>query len=84
MASDFLDFLADSQIAQAANSVLTMNTFNWLVEREQLISIEGKKPEETRLTMTSSELASVYLLVLLILPGVAVIAGISVYMRRRR
>ncbi len=79
-----LDFAADSQIAQAANAVLTLNTFNWLVEREQLISIEGKKPEETRLAMTSSELASVYLLVLLFLPGVSVIAGVSVYMRRRR
>jgi len=79
-----LDFLADSQIGQAANAVLTVNAFNWLVAREQLISIEGKKPEETRLTMTSSELASVYLLVLIVLPGIAVIAGISVYMRRRR
>lgn len=79
-----LDFLADSQIAQAANADLTANTFNWLVEREQLISIEGKKPEETRLVMTSSELYSVYLLVLFALPGIAVVAGVSVYMRRRR
>lgn len=79
-----LDFLADSQIGQAANDALTANTFNWLVEREQLISIEGKKPEETRLVLTSSELYSVYLLVLFVLPGIAVIAGVSVYMRRRR
>ncbi len=79
-----LDFASNSQLANAANGALVLNTFNWLVQREQLISIPGRKPEETRLAMSSSELGTVYLLVMLILPGIAVLTGVSVYLRRRR
>jgi hypothetical protein len=78
-----LDF-ATSQITNAANSVLLLNSFNWLVEREQLISIEGKKPQETHLTMTGSEVMSVYFWVLFMMPGLSILVGVSVYMRRRR
>ena len=79
-----LDFAADSQLMNAANGVLLLNTFNWLVQREQLIEIAGRKPTETRLTMTDSELISVYALVGLFMPGLAVAMGIFVWIRRRR
>lgn len=78
------DFATDSQIGNAANGVLLLNSFNWLVQREQLIDIEGKKPEQTSLSMTQSQLWNVYLLVLLVMPGLAVAAGIWVYRIRRR
>lgn len=79
-----VDFAADSQIESAANAELLVNTFNWLVQREKLIAIEGRKPQETRLSFGIGELSSVRLLVMLILPGLAVITGVSVYLRRRR
>ena len=79
-----LDFAADSQLANAANAGLLLNTFNWLVQREQLISIEAKKPEATSLSLTSSEMGTIYLLVLVVLPGLAVFTGVWVFMNRRR
>jgi ABC-type uncharacterized transport system involved in gliding motility auxiliary subunit len=79
-----LDFAADSQIVQAANGNLLLNTFNWLVQREQLISIEARKPEETRLDLAASELSTIYFLILLVMPGLAVAAGVTVFLRRRR
>ena len=79
-----LDFAANSQLANAANGALLLNTFNWLVQREQLISIEGRKPTETRLNLSTAELGSIQFIVMLLLPGLAIAAGISVYMRRRR
>ena len=78
-----LDFAA-AQIGSANNVYLVLNTFNWLVQREQLISIDGRKPEETKLFLTSSELLSVLGLVMLLMPGLAIVAGVSVFMRRRR
>ncbi len=79
-----LDFATDAQIANAANGLLLLNTLNWLVKREQLIDIEGRRPEETRLSLAGSEISSIYWLVLIILPGLSVTLGVSVFMRRRR
>ena len=79
-----LDLAANSQVGNAANGLFILNTFNWLAEREQLIEIEGKASESTSLAMTDSELTSVYLMVLVFMPGLAIIAGFSVFMRRRR
>ncbi len=79
-----LDFASDSQIANGDNAVLLLNALNWLVKREELIDIEGRKPEQTMLTLSQAELSQVYLLVLVILPGFAVALGVWIYLRRRR
>ncbi len=79
-----LDFAGDSQIANAAHKVLLLNTLNWLVEREELIDIEARKPEQTTLTLSRGELNQVYLFVLVIMPGLAVAFGVWIYLRRRR
>jgi len=79
-----VDFAADTLIESAANSELLLNTFNWLVQREQLIAIAGARPPETRLSLGPDELSSIYLLVILLMPGLAVIAGVTVFLRRRR
>ncbi len=79
-----LDFASDAQIANGANGVLLLNALNWLVKREQLIDIEARKPEQTSMSLTQAELSQVYLLVLVILPGLAITLGVSTHMRRRR
>lgn len=79
-----LDFATDTQIASGANATLLLNALNWLVERKQLLAIEARRPEQTRLLLSSAELSSIYLLVLLILPGTAVAVGVMTYLRRRR
>ncbi len=79
-----LDFASDSQVANGDNAVLLLNALNWLVKREELIDIEGRKPEQTTLTLSQAELSQVYLLVLVILPGLGVALGVWIYLRRRR
>lgn len=78
------DFATDAQLANGANSVLLLNAFNWLVKREKLIDIEGRKPEQTRLSLSQPELTNIYLIVLILMPGLALVAGISMWRSRRR
>lgn len=80
--SDF----ATNQLVQGnpANAVLLANSLNWLAEREALLTIPPKKTEQVRLSLTGSQLRTLYLLTLLVLPGVAVVLGTMVYVRRRR
>jgi ABC-type uncharacterized transport system involved in gliding motility auxiliary subunit len=70
--------------ANATNSMLLANSLNWLVERQSLLGIPPRKTEQVRLSLSSGELRTVYLLSLLLLPGLAVAAGIYVHFRRRR
>jgi ABC-type uncharacterized transport system involved in gliding motility auxiliary subunit len=70
--------------ASDANVVLLIDTLNWLAERESLLGIPPKEPERVRLTLTATQMAWVLALALAILPGLAVIAGVVVWLRRRR
>ncbi|HXO21066.1 MAG TPA: GldG family protein, partial [Thermoanaerobaculia bacterium] len=70
--------------ANVGNSVLLSNALNWLVERESLLGIPPKKTEQVHLSLTQSEIRTVYLLALGLLPGLGVVLGVFVYLRRRR
>ncbi len=79
-----LDFATDGQLANAANGTLLLNAFNWLVQREQLIEVEARQPEQVRLNLTRGELTSIYFLVLGLLPALSIAFGVWVYYQRRR
>ena len=66
------------------NANAIANAVNWLVERKDLIAIPPKKTEPMHLTLDGSQLRTVWLLVLGLLPGLAIAAAIGVRMRRRR
>lgn len=78
------DFATDERMGSGSNSLFLLNAFNWLVKREDLIDIEARRPEQTRLELTRAELTEVYLLVLVLMPGLAVVCGIVIYRMRRR
>jgi ABC-type uncharacterized transport system involved in gliding motility auxiliary subunit len=79
------DFAAKQLVeANVGNSILLVNSLNWLVERESLLGIPPRKTEQVHLTMSQGELRMLYFLTLILLPGLAVAAGIWVYFRRRR
>ena len=71
----FLDF--------EGNSDLAMNAINWLSSDEDLISIRPKEPEDRRITMTRAQRNWMILSSQLIFPLLVVVAGISVWWRRR-
>lgn len=83
--------VGDSDFATSAflqvgpgNQTFLNNLFNWLVERETLLGIPPKRPEQVRLSMTPSQLRGSVLLVVLGLPGLALGLGLWVWFRRRR
>ncbi|MCM2268863.1 MAG: LPXTG cell wall anchor domain-containing protein, partial [Thermoanaerobaculia bacterium] len=78
------DFATNGQLANVGNPTMLANAFNWLLERENLLGIGPKKPEQVRLSLTPGELAAVTWGTLLGLPALAVGAGVFVWSRRRR
>ncbi len=78
------DLASNGQMQGAPNATFIANTMNWLVERESLISIPPKAPEQVRLSLTGSELRGVTWTVLGLLPGLALAGGVLVYRKRRR
>ncbi len=78
------DFASNAQLANVGNAELLANSMNWLVEREALVGIAPKRPEQVRLSLSSSQLMRVLWLVLAVLPGLAILSGVWVHFRRRR
>jgi ABC-type uncharacterized transport system involved in gliding motility auxiliary subunit len=77
------DFLTDLDIANAGNAILATNSFNWLVAREDLVGIPPRDVEQVSLFLTRQQMRNLGLLVLVAMPGAAILAGILVWRRRR-
>ncbi len=78
------DFATNGQLRNVGNPTLLANTMNWLVERESLVGIPPKTPEQVRLNLTQAQLRAVFWTVIAGMPLAAVLAGGLVYLRRRR
>lgn len=74
---------ANSFIEFNGNGDLALNTVNWLASDEDLISIRPKQQEDRRITMTRAQLMWVRTSSQFLLPLVVVVAGVSVWWRRR-
>lgn len=74
---------ANSFLGFNGNRDLAMNTINWLASDEDLISIRPKAPEDRRITLTNAQMRWVRLSSQFLLPLLVVIAGVSVWWRRR-
>ncbi|MEJ2580252.1 MAG: GldG family protein [Acidobacteriota bacterium] len=77
------DFLTDLDISNAGNSVLAVGAFNWLAAREDLVGIPPRDVEQVSLFLTQQQMRNLLLLVLIAMPGAAILAGILVWRRRR-
>ena len=77
------DFLTDIDFSNAGNSVLATNAFNWLAAREDLVGIPPRDVEQVSLFLTQQQMRNLLLLVLVAMPGAAILAGILVWRRRR-
>jgi ABC-type uncharacterized transport system involved in gliding motility auxiliary subunit len=65
------------------NRDLFMNMMNWLSSDEDLISIRPKAPEDRPLTMNNRQMSMVFYESVVFLPLLIVIAGVSVWWKRR-
>jgi ABC-type uncharacterized transport system involved in gliding motility auxiliary subunit len=78
------DFASNQAYGTQGNGNLFLNTISWLAQDENFISIRAKNPEDRRLTMTEAQGRLVSSVMLLFLPVGVIIAGVSVWMKRRR
>lgn len=77
-------FLSNQLLDSLGNAALASNLLNWLAQRDTLLGIPAREPEHVRLNLTGAQVRGVHWLVLGLLPGLAVVAGIAVRYRRRR
>ena len=77
------DFMTDLDIANAGNAVLAGNAFNWLAARDNLVGIPPRDVEQVSLFLTQQQMRNLLLLVLVGMPGAAILAGSLVWRRRR-
>ena len=77
------DFLSDTEIANAGNLVLAVNAFNWLAAQEHALGIPPRAVDQSGLYLSAGEMNAVLLVTLAVIPGLAVVAGILVWRRRR-
>jgi ABC-type uncharacterized transport system involved in gliding motility auxiliary subunit len=78
------DFAVNSYFPAQGNGNLFLNMVSWLAQDEDLISIRPKAPEDRRIILSQSQIATLRLMTVFLLPGAVLIAGIVVWMRRRR
>lgn len=74
---------ANSFISFNGNSDLALNTIDWLSSAENLISIRPKEPEDRHITMTHAQMNMVRITSQFLLPLLVIVAGVSVWWKRR-
>jgi ABC-type uncharacterized transport system involved in gliding motility auxiliary subunit len=79
------DFATNREISGGANRDFFLNSVNWLIDREYLVSIGPKTVAEMkRLQLNRVQLSLITLIVIVFVPVCAVGAGIAVYLVRRQ
>ncbi|MEO8025422.1 MAG: GldG family protein [Bryobacteraceae bacterium] len=76
-------FVANNILRFNGNRDLAMNMLNWLSSDEDLISIRPKEPEDRRITMTVRQKNLLFYFSVIMLPLLAVAAGLGVWWKRR-
>jgi ABC-type uncharacterized transport system involved in gliding motility auxiliary subunit len=77
-------FLSNGYVDNAGNPNLALNAINWLVKREQALGIAPRSPEQVNLFLNAGQMRTIVLISLVGLPGLAILAGVVVWWRRRR
>jgi ABC-type uncharacterized transport system involved in gliding motility auxiliary subunit len=78
------NFPINSAWGAGGNGNLFLNMISWLAQDEDLISIRPKPQEDRRMLLSQSQMYLVRLITIFLLPGIALIAGIVVVVKRRR
>jgi ABC-type uncharacterized transport system involved in gliding motility auxiliary subunit len=76
-------FLDNGMIGFQSNRDLALNTINWLSSDEDLISIRPKEAENRRLNVNQRQMNIFAYTVLLAIPLLIIIGGISIFVKRR-
>jgi len=77
------DFASNYAVGIPGNSDLFVNVVNWLGQREDLIGIRAREPEDRRLTLTADQSQRIFWLSIVIIPGIIFASGVYTWWRRR-
>jgi ABC-type uncharacterized transport system involved in gliding motility auxiliary subunit len=77
------DFAANFGVGIQGNRDLFMNAVSWLAQQENLIAIRPREPEDRRITLTADQSQRIFLLSMVVIPGLIFGAGVYSWWRRR-
>jgi ABC-type uncharacterized transport system involved in gliding motility auxiliary subunit len=79
------DVLSDSLLqAGGGNLLLGLNAIHWLLSQESQLAIPPKTAVDTHLSLTAGQMNFLFILFVIILPGLVVVSGVLAYLKRRR
>lgn len=78
------DFASNGYFNLSGNGDLFLNAVNYLTEEEALIAIRPAKTPVRPLSLSSSQATALFLVPMVLLPGLVIGAGIWVWMSRRK
>ncbi len=78
------DFLSNQYLGNGSNLDLGLNLFNWLSHDDNLISISPRSAQDTKLELSSNSQLFIALTFLLLLPLALLVAGIRIWLVRRK
>lgn len=77
------DLITNSRLTVLGNFTLFLNTLNWALDRNNLLSIAPRPIEKLHITLSQEEMSKLRLAILLILPGCSALLGTFIYWLRR-
>ena len=77
------DFADNTNINLAGNGDLFLNSINWLAEEANLIAVRAKKSYITPVVLTVAQGRAIFWIPVVMIPSVVLMAGISIYSRRK-
>ncbi len=78
------NFADNTYLNLSGNRDLFLNVVSWLAEDDDLISIRPKSDVPRTISLTDIQMRNIFYLSVLLLPLFGIIAGIIVWLRRRR
>ena len=77
------DFMSNNNIGHGANIDFILNAINWLSKDEQLISIRSKTAPDIKLELSDTAIAVIGFGFLLVIPGLLILTGVFIWLKRR-
>lgn len=78
------DFAVDAFSNILSNQDLFINTVDWLVEKEELISIRPKEQENRQVNLSGRQAKLVFYFTVIGMPLIVIVAGIAVWINRKK
>lgn len=77
-------FVSNGALLAGYSADFFINSLNWLLERKDAPTFAAKTPSKIRLNLDRKRLQSAYVTTVLIMPGLVALAGLAVYLKRRK